>query len=280
MTKTYHYICEQCKREFDLTYKKRCKHIYCSHECAGLAKRKRIEKICPICKNKFYVSPSNIDQICCKKECANKYMVGKPNYGERKYKFLETKAIDNPLYKKWRQIKSRLFIPKVSNYQNYGGRGITMCEEWLEFENFYTWAINNGYKEGLTIERIDVNGNYEPNNCCWIPLAEQAKNRTTSIWVEYKDTKMIIEDIAKLENVDGSNLRRLFHKYNDIEKALEIARKNKKGLRITNKSGCAGVYFNGKNYVVTHREKYIGTFKTFEEAVEAKVNAKKQDKKE
>ena len=220
MTKMYHYVCEQCQREFDLPYKKRCKHIYCSHECAGLAKRKRIKKVCPICEEVFYVTPSNIDQKCCKKECINEYMKGKPNYSERKYKFLNTKAIDNPLYKKWRSMKSRLFVKSSQRYKNYAGRGITMCDEWKNFENFYNWAINNGYQEGLTIERIDVNGNYEPSNCKWIPMSEQAKNRTTNVRVVYKGKEMILSEVAKAEKLNYKSLLAHYHKTKDIKIAI------------------------------------------------------------
>lgn len=278
MAKMYHYVCEQCKKEFDLSYKKRYEHIYCSLECAVLAKRKEIEKICPICERKFYVSPSNIDQKCCSKKCRDESLKAKPNYAKRKYKFLDTIAIENPIYKKWRWIKNRLFMPSCDRYKNYAERGITICKEWLDFENFYYWAINNGYKDGLSIERIDVNGNYEPSNCIWIPMEEQAKNRTTSIWEYYKGKKMILTDIAREEGVSPNRLIAMYHECNNnLSEALQIAHKNAKGLRRTNTSGYTGVKKNGKKWVVNRKSKYIGTFDTYEEAVEV---SKTFDKKE
>ncbi len=80
------------------------------------------------------------------------------------------------LYMAWHNMKSRCDNPNVRSHEAYGARGIRVCDEWLEFESFMTWAFASGYKEGLTIERKDVNGNYEPANCCWIPRADQGKN--------------------------------------------------------------------------------------------------------
>lgn len=81
------------------------------------------------------------------------------------------------LYSIWKGMRGRCFSPYKQAYKNYGGRGITICKEWEDFSTFRKWALENGYKDNLTIERKDVNGNYDPTNCCWIPLSEQAKNR-------------------------------------------------------------------------------------------------------
>lgn len=63
----------------------------------------------------------------------------------------------------------------MARYKNYGGRGISVCEEWQSYQGFYNWAMTHGYADGLTIDRIDVDGNYEPSNCQWITMSENSR---------------------------------------------------------------------------------------------------------
>lgn len=96
---------------------------------------------------------------------------------------LNHKKIEDPLYKKrvykiYHGIKTRCFNSNHHSYKNYGGRGITLCKEWLEsFEEFYRWSIDHGYSDKLSIDRIDVDGDYEPDNCRWATAKEQANNK-------------------------------------------------------------------------------------------------------
>lgn len=76
------------------------------------------------------------------------------------------------LYNSWRGMKDRCLNPNHKSYRNYGGKGVGICVQWLDFERFSEWAYSNGYTEGLTIDRIDPQGNYEPQNCRWIPASE------------------------------------------------------------------------------------------------------------
>lgn len=99
------------------------------------------------------------------------------------------------LYEIWCGMKKRCYNVNSKSYNYYGGKNIKMCDEWeSDFFSFYTWSINNGYNENLTIDRIDVKGNYCPENCRWITHAEQQKNRTNTIYLTYKnETKSLSE---------------------------------------------------------------------------------------
>ena len=91
------------------------------------------------------------------------------------------------IYRIYQSMLQRCYNDKNPVYKHYGQRGIIVCDEWLGetgFENFYMWAINNGYSDNLTIDRIDVNGNYTLENCRWITHAEQQNNRRNNLYVE------------------------------------------------------------------------------------------------
>lgn len=81
------------------------------------------------------------------------------------------------LYKTWRNIKTRCLNPKATRYKYYGGKGVEICKAWLDFVPFKDWALANGYEDHLSIDRIDNDGNYCPENCCWISMSENIRKQ-------------------------------------------------------------------------------------------------------
>lgn len=105
-----------------------------------------------------------------------------------------TKANNKRLFSIWTGMKSRCYNKNTINYCNYGKKGISICEEWRNsFEKFCIWALSNGYDETLSIDRIDPNGNYEPNNCRWATNKEQANNRTSNRYITIDGTTKTLQ---------------------------------------------------------------------------------------
>lgn len=132
------------------------------------------------------------------------------------------------LYSIYTDVKQRCFNPNSKAYFYYGGRGIVMCDEWKNnFCLFYDWAIENGYEESLTLERIDVNGNYEPSNCTWIPAREQSKNRRNSHYITHNGTTKTLSDWSRELKVSRQTLRKWENESNG-ENAIERAIQRRK----------------------------------------------------
>ncbi len=109
----------------------------------------------------------------------------------------------HPLYKRYYSMKERCYNLNSLAYKNYGGRGINICKEWLEdVMNFYNWAMANGYQEHLTLDRIDVNGNYEPSNCRWITDYEQRLNKRNNKLITINGQTKTITEWAKISNLN------------------------------------------------------------------------------
>lgn len=105
------------------------------------------------------------------------------------------------LYNTWRGMRDRTRRKSHPQYKNYGGRGIKVCEEWNDFNTFYKWAVKSGYKEGLTIDRIDNDDGYNPKNCRWATRKEQANNKRNNHILTYNGESHNIEEWAKILGV-------------------------------------------------------------------------------
>lgn len=128
------------------------------------------------CGNTFVAQPSNSKGLC--RKCAMKKLsIERTQHGESPK---SGKKNATRLYEIWTGMRNRCNNPNNHNYDCYGGRGISVCERWSNYLNFKEWALKNGYKEDLTIDRIDVDGNYEPDNCRWVTRKEQMSNTRKS----------------------------------------------------------------------------------------------------
>lgn len=111
------------------------------------------------------------------------------------------------LYGIWRSMKSRCYNKTCGGFQNYGGRGVTVCDDWKNsFEKFKDWAISNGYKDNLSIDRINVKGNYEPTNCRWITMLDQQSNKTTNHYITYQNKTLTLSQWSRELNIPISTI--------------------------------------------------------------------------
>lgn len=125
------------------------------------------------------------------------------------------------LYGIWALMKSRCGNPKITQYKYYGERGIKVCDEWSDFLAFYDWAINNGYSDTLTLDRRDVNGNYEPSNCEWVTMKEQCNNRTNNRLITYNGKTLTVSQWADERGIKQNTLnKRINRGHWDIGRAL------------------------------------------------------------
>ena len=139
---------------------------------------------------------------------------------------------DTRIYNIYHNMKNRCYNPNDDRYKDYGGRGIRICDEWLGkhgFENFCEWSMENGYSNKLSIDRIDNEKGYSPDNCRWITMKEQIENRRNSLNFCYNGKNMNLSDIAKLNGTTYGKLyfrvvdkeMTIYEALNDIRKSTE-----------------------------------------------------------
>lgn len=171
----------------------------------GYTKDKHITWLCECqCeqKTKVVVSGNHLKRGiikscgCLRKECTSQRGKNNIKHGQE----------GTRIYKLWATMKKRCVNPNDVAYKNYGGRGIKICDEWLDFSNFYEWAMNNGYEDTLTIERKDVNGNYCPENCKWATMKEQSNNKRNNHYLEYNGEIKTISQWADKLGISKSTI--------------------------------------------------------------------------
>lgn len=117
-----------------------------------------------------------------------------------------------PIYKVWQEMVRRCDNPNDANYQRYGGRGIKVYEEWKKPDIFISWANSNGYKKGLSIDRIDNNGNYTEDNCKWSTKKEQARNTKSNVNITYEGETKTLAEWAEKNELHYWTLKRRYHR--------------------------------------------------------------------
>lgn len=169
----------------------------------------------------------------CKCDCGNIVVVRKDSlesghakscgcYLQERYKDGHLRihnSEETKLYKAWQGIKQRCCNPKSREYKNYGGRGIAVCPEWLNnYDVFRKWSLENGFDKSVkghkqSIDRINVNGNYEPSNCRWTDLTTQNYNKRCTVRVDVYGENLTLKEISEKYMIPISKVRGRYHKY-------------------------------------------------------------------
>ena len=122
------------------------------------------------------------------------------------------------LYSRWKRMRQRCQNKNCEDYPDYGGRGISVCEEWSDYTAFRNWAQTNGYDDDLSIDRIDVNGPYSPDNCRWVASSEQARNKRDTIWLTIDGITRPLVEWSEISGIGAATLRwRMSHGFTDSE---------------------------------------------------------------
>ena len=187
---------------------------------------------------KEYISPKGQkhkrEYYLCKCDCGNQTIVYKSHLKSGTVRSCGCLRVKNlvkscqkhgmkhtRIYDMWSNIKSRCFDKKSPCYIHYGGRGITVCDEWKnDFITFYNWAINNGYDNNLSIDRINNDGNYEPSNCHFVTQKEQGRNKRNNRLITYKGQTHCLAEWAEILGVKYSTLLYRFRRGWSAEAAL------------------------------------------------------------
>lgn len=143
--------------------------------------------------------------------------------------FVKHRDSNSRLYRIWTNMKTRCFNVNSPKYKVYGAKGITVCNDWrFNYSEFKNWSLKNGYSDDLTLDRVNVRGNYEPSNCRWVTIKEQENNRTNNRLLTYKGETRTMSEWAEVLGISYNCLQMRLNTYNySIEEAFEL----KKGKR-------------------------------------------------
>lgn len=129
--------------------------------------------------------------------------------------------INSRLYRIWANMKSRCTNPKATRYATWGGRGITICDEWSnDFQSFYDWSMTHGYQDDLTIDRIDPDGNYEPENCRWVSYQKQNLNKKSIPVYEVNGIVFHQSEVERLFGVKRTTFQQRLKRGWTVERAV------------------------------------------------------------
>lgn len=134
-----------------------------------------------------------------------------------------------PIYAVWQSMKTRCLCKTNKRYKDYGQRGIKICEQWLDFQTFRKWAIENGYKKRKTLDRIDNDKGYCPENCRWTGYKEQANNKRNNHLIEYNGEKHTISEWSKILELKIGTLN---SRINKLGWPIEIALSKEKNTKL------------------------------------------------
>lgn len=191
------------------------KHFYCCKQCCNNAKKGKpphnkgvkdiFSKPCLNCEKLITGQRALVNRRkFCSKKC---------NYEFLRKKYITENGKPTNLYLVWGGIKNRCYNPNSTSFKNYGFRGIEMCNDWKnDYQSFKKWCFENGYEKGLSIERIDNDKGYYPDNCKFATKEEQANNRTTTVLVEINGEIKTLREFSKKYNIKYETIRARYNK--------------------------------------------------------------------
>lgn len=195
----------------------------------------RFGRLVVIRRGEDYVSPKGYVAVnwVCQCDCGNQTVVRGCNLKSGASTSCGCERVDHPnrrthgqkntrLYQTWKGMKDRCYRENNASWPEYGGRGITVCDEWRDsFEAFYDWSMKNGYNDSLTIDRVDNDAGYGPDNCRWVDTVSQQNNKRNNHIIEFNGERHTMAEWSRISGVEYHKLKDRINKCGwDVERAL------------------------------------------------------------